>query len=89
MLCLFPTLKIIFAFSILLNRRSRAEEPRRLQLLQVIRSGYLHEWLNKLELQAISLQGSGRITRTSEARLLEAQEAIARMRRMLVQLALV
>ena len=70
-------------------RRSRAEEPRRSQLLQIIRSGYLHEWLNKLELQAISLQGTGRITRTSEARLLEAQESVARMRRTLVHLSVV
>jgi hypothetical protein len=76
----------VYIFILFVYRRSRADEPRRLQLLQIIRSGYLHEWLNKLELQAGSLQGTGRITRTSEARLLEALESVARMRRQLVHL---
>ena len=66
------------------HRRNRHNENDRILLVQSIRSGYLHEWLNKMDRQINLMHTSStRITETSELRLSEAVEVLQSIRKII------
>ena len=63
------------------GRRSRSNEVEQVQLVQSIRSGYLQEWLNRLDRQINLVRGSSSLRgRAAEERVEEAAQVIDSVR---------
>ena len=64
------------------DRRNRSNEAEQVQLVQSIRSGYLQEWLNRLDRQINLVRGSSSLRgRAAEERVEEAAQVIDSVRR--------
>ena len=64
------------------DRRNRSNEAEQVQLVQSIRSGYLQEWLNRLDRQINLVRGSSSLRgRVAEERVEEAAQVIDSVRR--------
>ena len=71
------------------GRRSRSNEVEQVQLVQSIRSGYLQEWLNRLDRQINLVRGSSSLRgRAAEERVEEAAQVIDSVRQSISSLLL-
>jgi hypothetical protein len=68
-------------------RRNRSSENDRILLIQSLRSGYFHEWLNILDKHIQQVKSNrALLTSTLDTKLYEALDSIGRIRRMIAEI---